>query len=122
MIRDWCCKRKVSPNKSLLLSRRPKYCLVSRSRSGEERSGRKTFLRSREQVCNKQIAENIGEKFLQFRDRLPTEEALKTGDFPATGMPGFDNSRSVKVLRIIYRSLSEGIVDTVKSLQAVEEI
>lgn len=70
--------------------------------------------------CNKQIVEIIGENFPKLRDRLPTGEALKPGDFPAAGKPDIDNRRSVEVLGMTYRSLADSIRDTVKSLQAVE--
>lgn len=70
--------------------------------------------------CNKQIVEIIGENFPQLRDRLPTGEALKPGDFPAAGKPDIDHRRSVEVLGMTYRSLADSIRDTVKSLQAVE--
>ncbi|MCJ1426180.1 methylglyoxal reductase (NADPH-dependent) gre2 [Sticta canariensis] len=81
----------------------------------------KPFLFAADKLCNNQIAEITGEKFPQLRGRWPTGEALKTGDFPATGMPGFDNSRSVEALRITCSSLAESIANTVKSLQGVEE-
>lgn len=86
----------------------------------KEAAGKRFFIVA-DKFCNKQIAEIICEKFPQLRDKLPTGEALKSGDFPAAGTPDFDNSRSVDVLGITYRSLTESIVDTVKSLQAVDQ-
>lgn len=77
----------------------------------------KRFLIVADKFCNKQIVEVIGEKFPKSRYRLPTGEALKTGDFPVVGMPDFDNRRSVEVLGMRYRSLAHSIEDTVKSWQ-----
>lgn len=85
----------------------------------EEAAGKRFFIVA-DKFSNKQIAEIIGEKFPQLKDRLPTGDALKPGDFPAAGTPNFDNRRSVEVLGLTYRSLEESVVDTVKSLQAVE--
>lgn len=86
----------------------------------EKEAAGKRFLIAAGKFSNKRIAEIIGEKFPQLRDRLPTGEALKPGDFPAAGTSDLDNRRSVEVLGITYRSLEESVVDTVKSLQAVE--
>ena len=83
-------------------------------------AGGKRFFIVGGHFCNKQIAEIIGEEFPGLRDKLPSGEALKPGDFPEKGTYGFDNSRSKKVLGLTYRPLRESIVDTVKSLQAVE--
>lgn len=80
----------------------------------------KRFVIVADNFCNKQIVEIIGENFPLLRDGLPTGEALKPGDFPAAGKPDIDNRRSVEVLGMTYRSLADSIVDTVKSLQAVE--
>lgn len=66
--------------------------------SEKKEAAGKRFLIVADKFCNKQIAEIIGEMFPLLRDRLPTGEALETSDFPATGMPDFDNSGSVEVL------------------------
>ena len=83
-------------------------------------AGGKRFFIVAGHFCNKEIAEIISEEFPELRDRLPSGEALKPGDYPEKGTSGFDNSRSVEVLGMKYRALRECIVDTVKSLQAVE--
>ncbi|MCJ1471162.1 methylglyoxal reductase (NADPH-dependent) gre2 [Pseudocyphellaria aurata] len=85
-----------------------------------EAAGKRFFIVA-DKFSNKQIAEIMSEKFPHLRDLLPTGNALKSGDFPATGTPDFDNTRSVEVLGIKYRSLTESVVDTVKSLQAVDQ-
>ena len=85
----------------------------------QEAAGKRFFIVA-DKFSNKQIAEIIAEKFPQLKDGLPTGDALKSGDFPAAGTPGFDNRRSVEVLGLTYRSLEESVVDTVKSLLAVE--
>ena len=83
-------------------------------------AGGKRFFIVAGRFCNKEIAEIMSEEFPAFRDRLPSGEALKSGDYPEQGTSGFDNSRSIEVLGMKYRGLRECIVDTVKSLQAVE--
>ncbi len=69
--------------------------------------------------CNKEIAEIIGEEFPELRDRLPSGEALKPGDYPGVGTSGFDNSRSVGALRMKVQGIEGmhcGYGDTMKSL------
>ena len=85
----------------------------------EEAAGKRFFIVA-SHFSNKEIAGIIGKRFPELRDNLPTGEALVSGDYPAAGIYDFDNRRSVEVLGLTYRSLEESIVDTVKSLQAVE--
>lgn len=49
---------------------------------------------------------------------LPSENA-KGGDFPEGEFYGYDNSRTINILGIKYRSMEESVVDTVKSLKDV---
>ena len=84
-------------------------------------AGGKRFFIVGGHFCNKEIAEIIGDAFPDLKDKLPTGEALQPGDYPEDGTYGFDNARSKSILGLTYRSLRESIVDTVKSLQAVEE-
>jgi len=64
---------------------------------------------------NKDIIEAIRKNFPDLAKNLP--------DHPESDMPAdifkYDNSRSIKILGLKYRSLEECVVDTVKSLQAV---
>ncbi len=83
-------------------------------------AGGKRFFVVAGHFCNKEIAEIIGEAFPELKANLPTGDALKPGGYPEEGTYDFDNSRSRKVLGLTYRPLRECIVDTVKSLQAVE--
>ena len=72
---------------------------------------------------NKEVAEIVAKNFPELADKVPTGEALKAGDFPEGGPEKamrFDNSRVKEVLGLGFRSLEESVVDTVKSLQAVE--
>jgi nucleoside-diphosphate-sugar epimerase len=85
----------------------------------EEAAGKRFFTVS-SHFSNKEIAEIIGQEFPQFRDRLPTGEALKPGGYPADGLYGFDNSRAREILGLTFRPLRESIVDAVRSLLAVE--
>ncbi|KAI8631802.1 hypothetical protein F5Y19DRAFT_376336 [Xylariaceae sp. FL1651] len=68
---------------------------------------------------NKEIAEIIGNEFPDLKRNLPEGEALKSGDYPAHGSYGFDNTRSIQVLGLNFRPLRDSIVDAVKSLQRI---
>ncbi|KAI9928675.1 hypothetical protein ASPWEDRAFT_168648 [Aspergillus wentii DTO 134E9] len=65
---------------------------------------------------NKEIAGIIGEEFPEYKERLPTGEALVSGDYPADGVYGFDNGRAREVLGVKFRGLRECVVDAVRSL------
>jgi len=72
---------------------------------------------------NRQLAQIVAEKFPEYKDKVPRGEALKSGDFPEGGpekVVRYDNSRVKEVLGVRFRGLEESVVDTVKSLQAVE--
>ena len=86
----------------------------------KDEAGGKRFFIVGGHFCNKEIAEIIGEAFPELKANLPTGEALKPGGFPQEGTYGFDNARSKNVLGLTYKSLRDSIVDTVKSLTAVE--
>ena len=65
-------------------------------------------------MSNSEIAEIVRDNFPEYKDRLPTElKSDRPGD-----VYGYDNSRSIELLGLEYRSLDMCIVDTVKSLQA----
>lgn len=83
-------------------------------------AGGKRFFTVSSHFSNKEIAEIIGQEFPEFRDRLPSGEALAPGDYPADGVYGFDNSRSREILGLKFRTLKESVVDAVHSLLAVE--
>lgn len=82
----------------------------------------KRFVMVADKFCNKQIAEVLSENFPDLSDRLPKGENLKSGDFPAGGIPDLDNRRSVEVLGMKYRSFTESVVDTAKDLQPSDEV
>lgn len=66
---------------------------------------------------NSQLAEIIREHFPQFRDWLPTGQALEEAWLPEDGdIFGFDNSRSRKVLGLKYRLFDTCVLDTVRSM------
>lgn len=68
--------------------------------------------------CNKQIADIIRKNFPEYEKELPAPD-VKGGDFPKEGLYKYDNSRTVNVLGIKFRSFEESIVDLVKSLKDV---
>ncbi|KAI0394858.1 hypothetical protein F5Y17DRAFT_425807 [Xylariaceae sp. FL0594] len=81
-------------------------------------AGGKRFFMVAGRFSNREIADIIRDEFPEYRDNLPVgDDALKSGDYPAAGVYGFDNTRSREVLGLQYRSLRESIVDAVKSLQ-----
>jgi nucleoside-diphosphate-sugar epimerase len=65
---------------------------------------------------NKQIADVIREAYPQLADKLPSKDT--PDDLPAD-IYKIDNSKSIKVLGLTYRSLKESITDTVQSIQDV---
>ena len=67
---------------------------------------------------NKEIADIIRKNFPEYEKELPGAD-VKGGDYPAGGIYKYDNSRSVEVLGLKFKSLEESIVDTVKSLKDV---
>lgn len=74
----------------------------------------KRFLITEGYYINAEIAKAIKDNFPNLADKLPAE---LVSDRPKD-VYGIDNSRSLKVLGLKYRSLEESIVDTVKSLLA----
>ena len=70
---------------------------------------------------NKEIAEILREAFPDLAVKIPVGEALKPGDFPEGGLYKYDNSKAKDLLGIEFRTLKDCIVETAKSLQAVEK-
>jgi nucleoside-diphosphate-sugar epimerase len=67
-------------------------------------------------MSNKDIADCMRENFPDLRSQLPPEDSQS--DMPKDVFK-YDNSRSVDILDLKYRSLNECVKDTVRSLQAV---
>lgn len=67
---------------------------------------------------NEEIADIVRDNYPALEDELPTK-GTKGGEYPSEGLYKYDNSRTKDVLGIQFRSLKESIVDTVRSLQAV---
>ena len=80
-----------------------------------EKAAGKRFFVTAGYMSNKDLIDIIREEFPEYRSQLP--------EHPDSDMPKevykYDNSRSIQVLGLKYRSLRECVVDTVKSLQAV---
>ncbi|KAI0450723.1 hypothetical protein F5B21DRAFT_517257 [Xylaria acuta] len=70
---------------------------------------------------NKEITEIIAENLPALKKNLPSGGALMSGDYPAVGPYGFDNTRGKKLLGVTYRPLKESIVDSVNSLEPFYE-
>ncbi|KAF9885675.1 methylglyoxal reductase (NADPH-dependent) gre2 [Aspergillus nanangensis] len=80
-----------------------------------EAGGQRFFVVAGE-FSNKEIADIVRDSFPELADKLPSK------DFPSdkpADLYGHDNSKSIRMLGLQYRSLKESIVDTVKSLLAV---
>lgn len=86
----------------------------------DEAAGKRFFMVGGK-FSNKEIAEIVADEFPELREKLPSGEALKPGDYPERGSYGFDNSRSREVLGLTYRPLKDSVVDAVKSLQRFTE-
>ncbi len=67
---------------------------------------------------NKEIVEIIREAYPDLNSKLPSKD-VKGGEYPQDGVYKYDNSRTIEVLGIKFRSLKESVVDTVKSLHTV---
>ncbi len=85
----------------------------------EEAGGNRFFIPAG-RFCNREIAEIIGEEFPELKEKLPTGDALRSGDYRPEGIYDFDNTRSRKLLAMTYRPLRESVMDVVKSLKAVK--
>ncbi|TVY85388.1 Ketoreductase [Lachnellula suecica] len=83
-----------------------------------EEAADKRFFITAGYFSNKEIAEIIRKNFPALEKELPGKD-VKGGDYPKEGVYKYDNSRTVEVLGIKFRSLEESVVDLVKSLQAV---
>lgn len=81
-----------------------------------EAAGERFFITAGK-FSNREMAEDMFEAFPELREKLPTGDALKPGDYPPEGSFGFDNRKSREVLGLAYRPLKESVVDTVKSLK-----
>jgi nucleoside-diphosphate-sugar epimerase len=82
-----------------------------------EAAGKRFFVTAG-RFSNKQISNIIKKNFPEYHSVLPSENA-KGGDFPEGEFYGYDNSRTINILGIKYRSMEESVVDTVKSLKDV---
>ncbi|KAI0391862.1 3-beta hydroxysteroid dehydrogenase/isomerase family protein [Xylariaceae sp. FL0594] len=77
------------------------------------------FLITAGNYSNAEIAQTIAQEYPEYADRMPTGEALKPGERPATGVNGYDNRKSIEVLGMEYRSLKDsvvGVIDSIKHL------
>ncbi|KAJ6112041.1 NAD(P)-binding protein [Penicillium sp. IBT 18751x] len=79
-------------------------------------AGGKRFFTVSSHFSNAEISKIIGDEFPEYKARLPTGDALTSGDYPADGVYGFDNTRAREILGVEFRPLRESIVDAVKSL------
>ncbi|KAI9700858.1 MAG: methylglyoxal reductase (NADPH-dependent) gre2 [Candelina mexicana] len=67
---------------------------------------------------NKEIVDIVRKNYADLASKLPGKDT-PGGDYPEGGIYTYNNSRTVEVLGIKFRSLETSIVDLVKSLQAV---
>ncbi|KAL2815354.1 hypothetical protein BJX63DRAFT_390260 [Aspergillus granulosus] len=76
-------------------------------------AGAQRFFVTAGHYANKDIVDIVRDAYPELEDRLPPKTDPR--DIPED-VYGYDNSKSVQVLGIKYRSLKESIVDTVKTL------
>jgi len=81
-------------------------------------AGGKRFFIVAGPFSNREVTEIIRANFPEYASKLPPASA-SGGDYPEGGAFKTDNSRSVEVLGLEYKSLKDSIIDTVKSLKAV---
>lgn len=84
-----------------------------------EAAGKRYFLAAAP-FCNADLVDVIGKSFPEYKDKLPSGDALKLGQYPEGG-PAYlvDHSRSVAELGLTYRTLKESVEDTVKSIEVL---
>ncbi|OBT84518.1 hypothetical protein VE02_06751 [Pseudogymnoascus sp. 03VT05] len=81
----------------------------------------KRFFATAGYFSNKEIADAIRNNFPEYKDNLPAADAPGDGDYPngsTESLHKYDNSRTVKMLGITFRTIEESVVDLVKSLKA----
>ncbi|KAL4938045.1 hypothetical protein BDV06DRAFT_201832 [Aspergillus oleicola] len=76
-------------------------------------AGAKRYFVTAGHYANKDIVDIIRDAYPELEDRLPPKDS--PSDLPKD-IYGYDNSQSIQVLGLKYRSLKESVVDTVKSL------
>jgi nucleoside-diphosphate-sugar epimerase len=81
-----------------------------------QEAGGHRFLTTAGYFSNKRIVDAIRESYPDLGDKLPPKDGKD--DFPET-IWGYDNSKSINVLGITYRSLNESVKDTVASIKEV---
>ncbi|KAI1477453.1 hypothetical protein K445DRAFT_341194 [Daldinia sp. EC12] len=77
------------------------------------------FLVTAGNYSNAEAAQIIGEEYPEYKDRMPVGEALKPGERPATGVNGYDNTKSIEVLGMKYRPFRESVVGVVESIKGL---
>lgn len=82
-----------------------------------EAAANKRFFITAGYFSNKEIAAIIKKDFPEAKG-IPSE-STPGGDYPKDGVYKYNNSRTIEVLGIKFRSLEEAIKDTVKSFKSV---
>ena len=81
-------------------------------------AGGNRFFTTAGYFSNKRVAEAVRKSFPELDDKLPSKDT--PDDFVKSYE--YDNSKSIKVLKLSYRSLDDSIKDTVESIKEVEAI
>lgn len=69
--------------------------------------------------ANTDIVDIIAREFPEYKDGLPSGEALKEGKYPEGGVYKANNKKATDLLGGKWRSLDESVRDTVKSLKEI---
>ncbi|KAL4888966.1 NAD(P)-binding protein [Aspergillus ambiguus] len=107
------CKDKLPPTGTFLWVDVHEVALAHVRAIEVPEAGGERFFLTAGLYSNKEIADIIRDSFPELADKLPPKDS--PNDTPAD-IYGYDNSKSIKVLGIKYRSLKESVVETVKSL------
>ena len=70
--------------------------------------------------CNREIYEIIKKRFPEYEEQLPVDDG-QSGGFPPEGIYRFDNNNATNELGLSYRSLESSVVDTVQSIQQLQQ-
>ena len=82
-------------------------------------AGNQRFFTTAGLFCNEEVVEVIATEFPEYKDKLPSGDALKDGKYPEGGVFKADNRKATDLLGGKWRSLDDCMRDTVKSLKEI---
>jgi nucleoside-diphosphate-sugar epimerase len=82
-------------------------------------AGGKRFFTTAGHFSNNEIRDIIRKNFPEYAENLPGDDQT-AGGYPESGVFKVDNSRTIEILGLKYRSLEESVVETVRSLKSIK--